>query len=292
MQMTKFAVLIPLGPGEIEAKRLKRLLEGLLLYEPDVHHVVIIDDRSGHRFEDIIPPEIDSRTTILPNPRNGRGNWWQGGLCVALAEGLRWIGTTLDVEFVLRLDTDALTIDSFADRVVDAFNVDSKIGLLGTWDKYPFNGKQRLPHPGTSKTLPYILEKSSRRFAIWRHSDHPTRVQCALSKNDRTVRKVIRSAIQNGYQPGDFLQGGAYAIRGQLVKDLYSHQLTRNPLAFLGQFYGEDILATLFCYSMGYVPKGFNQPGEVFGVQYKGLPATIPELKDAKYALIHSVKEI
>jgi hypothetical protein len=106
------------------------------------------------------------------------------------------------------------------------------------------------------------------------------------------IRKVIRSAIQNGYQPGDFLQGGGYAIRGQLIQDLSMHHLTTRSLAFLHQFYGEDVLATLFCYAMDYYPKGFNQPGEVFGVADQNLPATMPKLIEAQYGVVHSIKEL
>jgi hypothetical protein len=291
-QMTEFAALIFVGPGDLDAKRLKRLLESLLLYEPTVQTIVIIDDSSGQDFSAIVPLEFTTRTVILPNPRNGLGYWWQGGLCVGLTEGLRWIGENRAIEFVVRLDTDALVIGSFASRVSSAFDADPKIGLLGTWDKYAFNGVQRLPHENSNKILPYILRKASRHFAIWRHSDWPTRVQCSLFKNDRLVRRIIRSAIQNGYQPGDFVQGGGYAIRSQLIQSLNTHHLTAYSLAFLHQFYSEDVLATLFCYAMGYYPKGFNQPGEVFGVQNQMLPATISELVEAQYGIIHSIKEL
>lgn len=290
--MVEFAALIFVGPGDIEAKRLRRLLTSLLLHEPNVQTIVIIDDTSGHEFDNIVPPEVLSRTVILSNPRKGRGSWWQGGLCVGLAEGLRWIGENQNAKFVVRLDTDALIIGSFANRIGNVFDQDSQIGLLGTWDKYAFSGKQRLPHEDVNKILPYILEKASRRFAIWRHSEQPLRAQCCLLSKDRLVRKIILSAIQNGYRPGDFLQGGGYAIRGQLVKDLYVYHLTSYPLAFLYQQYSEDTLVTLFCYSMDYFPKGFNQPGDVFGVEYQGLPATIPQLTDAKYAIIHSIKDV
>jgi hypothetical protein len=290
--MARFAALTFVGPGEIEAKRLKRLLESLLIHEHTVQAIVIIDDKSGHCFDNIIPPEFLDRTIILPNPRRGRGDWWQGGLCVGLAEGFQWIGKNLDVEFVVRLDTDALVINSFADRIIGAFDADSRIGLLGTWDKYSFNGKQRLPKKEVSEVLSYTIKKASKHLAVWRHSNWPTRIQCSLFKNDRIVRKIICSAIQNGYQPGDFLQGGAYAIRGQLIRELYVHRLTTTPLAFLHQFFGEDVLATLLCYSMAYYPRGFNQKGEVFGVQNQGLPATIPQLVNARFAIVHSVKEL
>jgi glycosyltransferase involved in cell wall biosynthesis len=288
-QMPTFAALIFVGPGELDAKR---LLNSLIRYEPTVQTIVIIDDNSKQNFDVIVPAKATDRTVILPSPRNGRGYWWQGGLCVGLTEGLRWIGENRTVDFVVRLDTDALVISPFADRVSNAFDADSKIGLLGTWDKYAFNGAQRLPHEHTNKVLPDILKKASRPFAIWRHSECPTRIQCSLFKNDRLVRSIIHAAIQNGYQLGDFLQGSGYAICGRLVLDLSTHRLTASPLAFLHQFYGEDVLATLFCYAMDYYPQGCNQPGEVFGVGNQRLPATIPELLEAQYGVVHSIKEL
>ncbi|MBE9061362.1 glycosyltransferase family 2 protein [cf. Phormidesmis sp. LEGE 11477] len=290
--MPNFAALIFVGPGNIEACRLSRLCESLLIHEPTVQTLVIIDDSSEHNFKEILPAELQERTTILPNPRNKRGDWWQGGLCVGLAEGLRWLGENRQVEFVVRLDTDALVINRFSDRVMAALNANSETGLLGTWDKYPLKGNQRLPHEGMSKTLPPMFKKSMKYFAIWRHSDWPTRIQCVLNRNDRIVRNVISRAIRNGYRPGDFIQGGAYAIRGQLVQDLYIHHLTTTPLAFLSQLYGEDILVTLFCYAVGYYPEGCNQSGDVFAVQSKGIPAPIDELKNNSYSIIHSIKGI
>ncbi|MFK7777462.1 MAG: glycosyltransferase family A protein [Gimesia sp.] len=288
--MSNFATLTFVGPGEIEARRLQQMLDSLLQHEPNVHTIVIIDDQSKHDFKRILRPEIFDRSVILENPRKGRGGWWLGGLCVGLTEGLRWLAENRTMDFVVRLDTDALVIAPFAERVNSKFQEDKKIGLLGTWDKFPINGLQRLPKKEVHDFHASIVNKARRHFAIWRHSDFPTRIQCSLFEQDRIVRRVIQAAIRNGYTPGYFIQGGGYAISGDLVSKLRSLGFTRNPLAFLHQFLGEDTLGTILCYAAKFRPRGFNQDGGVFGVQNSGLPAPLPELKEAGFAIVHSVK--
>ena len=82
--MLNFATITFVGPGEQDAVRLRELLASLYYYEPQVSEIVLIDDQSQQDFDELIPQELKSRTAILDNPRRGRGDWWQGGLCVGL----------------------------------------------------------------------------------------------------------------------------------------------------------------------------------------------------------------
>jgi len=203
--MSNFATLTFVGPGETEARRLQQMLDSLLQHEPDVDTIVIIDDQSKHDFKKILTPEAFQKSVILENPRKGRGDWWLGGLCVGLTEGLRWLGENRMMDFVVRLDTDALVIGSFSERLNNIFSDDKKVGLLGTWDKYPINGSQRLPKEEVHDLLASIIKKAERHFAVWRHSDFPTRIQCSIFRRDRVVRRIIQLAIRNGYSPGYIL---------------------------------------------------------------------------------------
>lgn len=288
--MSKFAVLTFIGPGDADAVRMGRMLKSILFYEPSVANIVIIDDRSNQNFERIIPPLLRDRCVILANPRHGRGDWWLAGLCVGLTEGLRWIAENEDVDFVLRLDTDAMVIGACADRIHEKFQSHHTVGLLGTWTKFPVSGRQRLPKVEVADFLSTILTKATKHFAIWRHSSLPTRVQSSLRRSDREVRRVIRTAISNGYSPGDFIQGGGYAIRGKLIKKLHSLGMITSPETYLGQFFGEDVLATLLCFAGNFQPLDFNSNGEVFAVVNTGLPARAEDLIKLGYAVAHSTK--
>jgi hypothetical protein len=288
--MPRFATLTFVGPGEVEARRLMQLLESLQFFEPGVNTVVIIDDRSGLDFSALVPSTLLPRIAIVKNSRNGEGDWWQGGLCVGLVDGFKYLAAQEPFDFVVRLDTDALVIGKFAERIHAKFQSIADAGLLGTWDKYPVSGKQRLPHKEMNDAFIPILKKLTRHFAVWRHDKKPTRIQCSLNPSDLLVRSIVLAAISNGYRLGDFLQGGAYAINGVLVRRLSENGYLRSPRSFLRQQYGEDALVTLLCYAAGYRAEGFNSKGDVFGVQFKGLPAAADDLVNFGYSIVHSIK--
>jgi hypothetical protein len=290
--MPRFATLTFVGPGEVEARRLTQLLDSLQFFEPDVATVVIIDDKSGLDFTTFVPPELLPRVAVVKNSRNGEGYWWQGGLCVGLVDGFKFLAALAPFDFVVRLDTDALVIGRFADRIHAKFQSIPNAGLLGTWDKYPVSEKQRLPHKEMNEAFIPILKKLTRHFAVWRHDKHPTRIQCSLKQSDRLLRSIVLAAVANGYRRGDFLQGGAYAINGMLIHRLAELKYLHSPRAFLWQQFSEDALATLLSYASGYHPEGYNGRGDVFAVQYKGTPAPPSELASRGYSIVHSTKSM
>lgn len=288
--MADFAVITFVGPGETEAHRLSRMLAGLAIYEPDVNFVVIIDDNSRQHFGKIIPAPLVERSIIRPNPRNGSGHWWSGGLCVALLEGLRWISEETNADFIVRLDTDSLVVNSFSERLRDRFERNTRIGLLGTWDQYPLSSRQRLPHPDAHEIVKSIVLKAARHTTIWRHSDHPLRFQCALRQNDRRIRRLVQLAIKHGYIPGYYIQGGGYALHRRVIASPAVAPLIVHPLTPLHQLFGEDVLATLLCYATCHSADNMNAMNEVFAVQNNGLPDTPESLKNSRLCILHSCK--
>lgn len=287
--MSNFATMIFVGPGEEQTFQLREVLDSLLYYEPDVAKVILIDDASSQDFDSLIPEKLQLRTVILENPRRGRSYWREGGQCVALCAGLKHLAQNVDFDFLVRLDTDALVINPFADRIRDKYKAHENAGLLGTWDQYPFNAARRLPHSATHHILEPVLEKASRRFAVWRHSDWPTRIQSVFSADDRLVRRLILTAQQRGYQLGYYHQGGAYSVRSDVIRAVDAAGFLSES-AYLYQLFSEDVLMTLFCFAAEHQPVNFNDPGDVFSVQSLGIGASPETLVEHNYAILHTYK--
>jgi hypothetical protein len=284
----KAGVLVFTGPGPAEPQRLERLVHGLQSYEPGIEAIVIVDDNSGMPHAEILA-DLFPRSRILSNPRNGKGNGWQGGLSTALAAGLRLFATMPDIDFIVRLDTDSLVIAPFVDKIGRAFAAQPETGLLGTFNHYPASDEQRLPH-SIADYCRTIVSKISLPLAVWRHGDWPTRFQCVLRKKDRIPTRITRNALHNGYRYGDFIQGGGYALSGELVRRACKAGFLDIPEAFMWIPLGEDHLATLLCYACGLKAADLNSPGDPFAVLAKGIPDHPSALKQAGYSVLHSVK--
>src|SRR5690242_1400071 len=132
-----FTVVIPVGPGAAHAARLVDLLESLRFYEGDSGcGVCILDDGADLR------PALNAVDwarpwTIVRNPRRGRGNGWAGGVAVGM---LAVFQKLLDESrsngarpgFVLPIDTDALVIAPFADRIRETLRQSPSAGIIGS----------------------------------------------------------------------------------------------------------------------------------------------------------------
>jgi hypothetical protein len=66
------------------------------------------------------------------------GSLWRTGarLCVSNLVARRYLSTGPEWTFVLNLDTDALVIAPFADKIAAAFSRHERAGLLGTIAKH------------------------------------------------------------------------------------------------------------------------------------------------------------
>lgn len=111
-----------------------------------------------------------------------------------------------------------------------------------------------------------------------------------LRRCDRTISRVIKRAIRNGYRVGDFIQGGGYALNAELLRRASVEGFISRPLDYLWQFFSEDVLATIICFAVRMNVDDCNQSGDVFGVAYSHLSGSPAELIAEDYAIIHSTK--
>lgn len=274
----KCAVLIPVGPGRAEIDRLADTLDSLFHHEPAVSHVVLVDDAWPARDLETLHAFPDGcRMVSVVNPRKGRGNGWSGGLAVGIQAGLRWIARHADCDIVLKLDTDALVIAPFVERIGRDFSEHAGACMLGYV-------------PNDQCTAP-ALRKLQRPLTVWRRTSSPRpRLQCLLFRHDRHRRRLIRAAVRNGYPLGAYCQGGAYALQASALASMLHHGALDHPLLWVWTPCGEDVVLTLSVYASGGNVVSLEGPGRAIRTWHKSLPDTPDRLIAQNAAIIHSVK--
>jgi hypothetical protein len=283
-----FSVLIAVGGGDREMERLNDLCESLFHYETEVSEIVIVDDIMPARAFTGLPIPSTCRLVVLPNPRCGVGNGWLGGLAAAVIAGNAWLEKHSGCSFVLKLDTDALVIAPFAEKVVAAFAREPDTFLFGSSTKTP-NRIYDLPED--FPTAPALV-KLQKPLTIWRRTCWPwPRLQCALFERDGKRRSQIRAAVRNGYRLGLHCQGGAYALSRRALGALAAGGIFADPMLWIWTPCGEDIAMTLGAYACGGAAGDLNDNGQPFGTLSHGLPDTPERLVERGFSIIHSVKD-
>jgi hypothetical protein len=290
-----YSAIVCVGPGEKELFRLKELLKSLVLHEPhSLERLIIVDDVTEGRgltevVFNLLPTE---KCLVLRNPRRSQGDSWRGGITAntlfALIEGL--VSATRSVYF-LRLDTDSLVIAPFHARISEFFAKHPRCGVVGSCYRTDLRGQ-----PTARSTWEPRLRKlhrwvRMRRKPFW-HFEH------ALFGPRREIRKIISAALlapQTGkvqeYRLGNCAQGGGFAVRQELLSDLRDRGWL-NGWIWVDTDIGEDSVLSLLATAAGWNVEDFNQPGEVFGVQYQGLSGTPEDLVAARYSIVHSLKSL
>jgi hypothetical protein len=278
----RFAAIIPVGPSAAERLRLIDLLASLWHYEPNLSRVVIVDDGGVVDFP-AGPCPIDRVT----NPRNGRGNGILGGLCAGMLAGLKHCASfENEIDFVLKIDTDALIIAPFAAQLARRFHDQPEAGMAGAYRFTP-NGDARDFAPWrqlTSDLASGWIGDRARQLRAGRRS--PLAVHGAAA----SMRRAAQLALRNGYEPGENLQGGSYAVSIKAIKAMGQAGLLAKPLVWLDTALGEDVLVPLLTKAVGMHLLDAAADGEAFGVRYKGLADAPAQLVSRGFSIIHSVK--
>lgn len=274
----KCAVLIPVGPGKAEIDRLADTLASLFHHEPAVSHVVLVDDAwPARELETLNPCPDGCRMVSVVNPRKGRGDGWSGGLTVGIQAGLRWIALHADCDIVLKLDTDALVIGPFVERIGRDFREHAGACMLG--------------YVSADRCVAPALRKLQRPLTVWRRTFSPRpRLQCLLFRQDRHRRRLIRDAVRNGYPLGSYCQGGAYALQAGALASMLRRGALDHPLLWVWTPCGEDVVSTLSVYASGGKAVSLEGPGQAIRTWHRSLPDTPDRLVAQNAAVIHSVK--
>ena len=103
-------------------------------------------------------------------------------------------------------------------------------------------------------------------------------------------RSILRRARANGYLWGEHCLGGAYLLRGEAVRDMQRKGLFSRPEFWRPSMVGEDVVVGAYVKAAGWNLAGHAAGGEIFGIEYTGLPYSPEELDARGYSIIHSIK--
>lgn len=293
--MRTLAVVMLVGPGEREEARVTQVLSSLADHERDsVADVVLIDDCNA-RSVDWRPKStiLDPHITVLKNPRHvlvapadlcrerDRAAYARGGgqTCGILA-ALRWLHVNSSSPTIVKLDTDALVVAPFSAELLQIFANAPKTGLIGTV------GRRLNPLDGCDQD-----ELSSSPLLRLSHLARASKSEL-LRKKLEVIQPIIDRAIYRGYLSSHFCAGGAYALRRQVLNQMWeSNMLSDDVLrAWATIPIVEDITIGMMIYSCGYQVADYSIPQGPFAVSWRGLAGTPISLYARGAAIIHSVK--
>lgn len=281
-----FTVLIPVGPKVVEVERLRDTLDSLRAHEPaeDIR-LVLVDDALSPRpelaaIEWPTPPTV-VRTALWSGPE---APYFKSALVAGAVEGLLEAGR-VPTEFCLKMDTDALVIAPFADKVRAAFSADPAIGMVGSYDRRCTGETRDWEHKGR------VIASAPRPVQVWRRSTRfrvPTGFWFRGRAQRARTRELIDQALANGYELGAHCLGGAYAIAPAFLAR--TDLLEWWPWVEVNDC-GEDVTVSLLVFAAGLRLAGMVDEGEPFGLAFRGLPASPQWLVDHGASLIHSLKD-
>ncbi len=301
--MTNAALLVLVGAGPDEELGLAELLESVERYEPRIGRVVVVDDASSER--DLYAGPCASRRlpiTVLRHPRGGASGPKRGALIAGVQTGLQWLSHNLpQMEFVLKVDVDALVIAPFCARITAFLRTHPNAGLVGcrgetcdrTHPRYLACLRRRSPFALALEWLDRFAVQSVTDVHTVFVDHRPGIVPLGAPEYQAllALRPWIARAVRNGHLVADYCQGGAYAISGALIREMRRCDVFEDATRWLPlAYFGEDEVMAMYCYALGLRPCDFSGEGQPFGVCWRGLPYSPGELASRKHAVIHSLK--
>lgn len=280
-----FGAVIPLGPSEYEIERTQDLLDSLFHYEPEVSAVVLIDDggtdrKLAEKFR--VPPGVGIVSVF--NDRRGRGIGATSGLAAGMLLALRRLRAECgEISFAVKLDTDALVIAPFAQRLSKRFTARQGSGMAGLFEAH-CDGT-----PRDFLKFGKMARKLSAPAAVWRRPvSRWSFFTLHLWGARATVRRQILTALACGYRAGEFILGGAYAVTGEAIRRMADAGFFDDPQIWLGTHFSEDAVLSMYVRAVGLELTGMED--DLFGEQQIGLPDSPENLVARGYGIIHSLK--
>lgn len=116
-----------------------------------------------------------------------------------------------------------------------------------------------------------------------------------MTRRRKDFGRAIDVAEKNGYQIGDGVQGGAYALSAsclrKMIRDGWLHGMHGYaPSTAKGWRVAEDSLITMLVYASGFRAADFGGPGQPFGIWDVGLPMPPEELVRQNRLVTHAMK--
>lgn len=298
----QFAAIVPVDSTPIGVWRGVQLVSSLFSWEPRIGWLVALEDSlSPLGLTELSCIPTTCKTTVVSNPLESPGPLWIGRLTAGILTAFDWIANNTTADFVLRVDSDALTIGPFARGVRQCMINNPQAGVIGVIGA-SCNPDHRSHWYRTSPRVPQLI----RAFHAWPSLQRRENVETIRSAGGvqfprgfisydqlrafDLVRSHIARAMANGFERNEDCQGGACVITREMIDRMASESYlaTSNTWAMLP--FPDDQVLAMYAYAVGLGIVDCSRPGEPFGVQGLGLAYPPGELLARGYGLIHSVR--
>ncbi len=228
--------------------------------------VVVIDDGVPDVRGDGLPDDV----TVLPPlnyPRNTLGALW-----MKYCYGLKFILVNRPSDFILKLDADALVVASGLEAVIGRVFADPQVGLAGVYRIDPSGGRRDF------SPIARAIGAEAKGLRSW-----------VRPFARGPLRSLLVEARRNGYETGEHALGAANVIRTRMLEDW----ARRGWLSLKGlgtSHVPDDALLSLTTRAAGFTIAELGGRDGPFGVTWRGLPASPPELAASRAVIVHSVR--
>jgi hypothetical protein len=259
----KLCVIIPVGPHNDGTDT----VQSIQAYTTSSRRIIIVDDSGKASTRENLAKLGKDIILIKAKPLPGLS----GKLWVKLAQAYQYAVENFSFDVLLRIDTDALVINSYPEE--DAINYlkdHPEFGIIGSY-KIDCNNQER-SFEWAAKTL--------RKETGIRGLIHP-RLRSVL-------RQLVNSAKLNGYVYGESCLGGAIFQSYSFSKQMYTDGWLSNEV-FKDSNLEEDHIFGLIAAALGYKLGDFSTGNYPLGLRHKGLPDSPKNLLKRGKKIIHSI---
>lgn len=282
--MIECVVIVPVAADD--ASRLLLCLESIKENLTHYFVVVLLDGISINSI-DMEKISIENIKFIQLEKRSYK-NW--SIILENFSEGLRF-GLSLDDlcpdAIFLKIDADAVIVrEGLSGRVKNIFRTRPAAGLIGQC--YSNVLGQRLHNHGWINFF-----KKVQGISGFRHFLTSRDVRWCLQRRVKSflfLKKIIKTACNNGYNLGEFPIGGSYILSRTAAQRLISVDiLSRSPFFVFGGV-GEDVCIGLFVYCVGFSLVDESMDGGIFAIEGKELRVSPHDLKARGNFIVHPIK--
>jgi hypothetical protein len=284
--------VVPIGPGEHELPRVRDLLDSLRAFTPDLDVLVLVDDAPADRR---LAEHVDwdpERLVVLRPPQSPRSAHPHDCMTAGTLTFLRWLASERQVDYLVKLDTDALAIGDFRPSIERAMTERPEVGVLGAYRQNEAGGDAR---DFSMFRWPLRIARLPLRPRFRTGARHGVTLEPAVvgqrGRARRFVSAALASARRNGYELGEHCLGGAYVVTLAAAAQMHELGLLDDPLATYDTRLGEDVVVGLLARAAGFGLASLVGSGEAFAVKFCGLLAPPDALVARGHAIVHSVKD-
>lgn len=270
----ELVIVIPVGPT-CKIEYILDTIESIYFYVHCDFKIILSDDSQNTNVRVKVKEQYPDAVIISYDTNQGKTL----GLYMTLCKAYRYALEHFDFKVLLRLDTDALIIGHDPEApILEFFEKNPSVGLAGRYVKRVYSPDDfgNVWHNGGREHMVAIAKMFTRYYLR-----HPF--------INWKIRKLMFSAINQGYELGELIFGGSYAFSRLAIEKLDQKGLL--PWHKVrGADMEEDHFFTLLVASTGLELGDLASGDQPFACTWRGLPASPETLYEANKKIIHSTR--